>query len=114
MDLVTDYPFTGRLVEDMENKIRNTLNEIYFGKTKDIVNGLRSVLPLADANKTRDLQVKLSFYYYLSLSSSYVIIMTFTMFICRRSFCKPFTKRMRARPTEIQRTPVHETLIQSL
>ena len=22
----------GRLVEDMENKIRNTLNEIYFGK----------------------------------------------------------------------------------
>lgn len=25
----------------MENKIRSTLNEIYFGKTKDIVNGLR-------------------------------------------------------------------------
>ena len=32
----------------MENKIRNTLNEIYFGKTKDIVNGLRSVTPLPD------------------------------------------------------------------
>uniref|UniRef100_A0A5F5PR53 F-actin-capping protein subunit beta n=1 Tax=Equus caballus TaxID=9796 RepID=A0A5F5PR53_HORSE len=32
----------GRLVEDMENKIRSTLNEIYFGKTKDIVNGLRA------------------------------------------------------------------------
>lgn len=32
----------------MENKIRNTLNEIYFGKTKDIVNGLRSVVPLPD------------------------------------------------------------------
>merc|ERR1712106_323280 len=48
-----------RLVEDMENKIRNTLNEIYFGKTKDIVNGLRSVVPLADANKTRDLQKEL-------------------------------------------------------
>jgi len=31
----------GRMVEDMENKIRNTLNEIYFGKTRDIVNGLR-------------------------------------------------------------------------
>ena len=29
----------GRLVEEMENKIRNTLNEIFFGKTKDIVNG---------------------------------------------------------------------------
>lgn len=25
----------------MENKIRSTLNEIYFGKTKDIVNDLR-------------------------------------------------------------------------
>merc|ERR1711909_48201 len=49
----------GRLVEDMENKIRNTLNEIYFGKTKDIVNGLRSVVPLADANKSRELQSEL-------------------------------------------------------
>jgi len=38
----------GRMVEDMENKIRNTLNEIYFGKTKDIVNGLRSNQSLSD------------------------------------------------------------------
>lgn len=38
----------GRMVEDMENKIRNTLNEIYFGKTKDIVNGLRSIQSLVD------------------------------------------------------------------
>lgn len=35
----------------MENKIRNTLNEIYFGKTKDIVNGLRSIQSLADTNQ---------------------------------------------------------------
>ncbi|XP_065431201.1 F-actin-capping protein subunit beta isoform X4 [Chrysemys picta bellii] len=41
----------GRLVEDMENKIRSTLNEIYFGKTKDIVNGLRSVQTFADKSK---------------------------------------------------------------
>ena len=33
----------GRMIEDMENKIRSTLNEIYFGKTKDIVNGVRFV-----------------------------------------------------------------------
>lgn len=33
---LTDLPS-----QDMENKIRSTLNEIYFGKTKDIVNGLR-------------------------------------------------------------------------
>ncbi|XP_055299550.1 F-actin-capping protein subunit beta [Sitodiplosis mosellana] len=38
----------GRMVEDMENKIRNTLNEIYFSKTKDIVNGLRSIQSLSD------------------------------------------------------------------
>lgn len=39
------------MVEDMENKIRNTLNEIYFGKTKDIVNGLRSIQSLSDTQK---------------------------------------------------------------
>ena len=49
-------------MEDMENKIRNTLNEIYFGKTRDIVNGLRSVVPLSDANKTKDLQVSFTLY----------------------------------------------------
>ena len=27
--------------KEMENKMRNTLNDIYFGKTKDIVNALR-------------------------------------------------------------------------
>lgn len=46
----------GRLVEDMENKIRNTLNEIYFGKTKDIVNGLRSVQLLPDKRQQQALQ----------------------------------------------------------
>ncbi|XP_041378184.1 F-actin-capping protein subunit beta-like [Gigantopelta aegis] len=38
----------GKLVEEMENKIRSTMNIVYFGKTKDIVNGLRSITPLAD------------------------------------------------------------------
>lgn len=38
----------GRMVEDMENKMRFTLNEIYFGKTRDILNGLRSIMPLPD------------------------------------------------------------------
>lgn len=50
----------GRMVEDMENKIRNTLNEIYFGKTKDIVNGLRSVQPLADQKQQAMLQQDLA------------------------------------------------------
>ena len=57
MRIRTHFLSEGRLVEDMENKIRNTLNEIYFGKTKDIVNGLRSVQPLAEANSQVVLQV---------------------------------------------------------
>lgn len=40
----------------MENKIRSTLNEIYFGKTKDIVNGLRSVQTFADKSKQEALK----------------------------------------------------------
>ena len=50
----------GRLVEDMENKIRNTLNEIYFGKTKDIVNGLRSVQPLSEQRQQNALRQELA------------------------------------------------------
>ncbi|GIY77857.1 f-actin-capping protein subunit beta [Caerostris darwini] len=46
----------GKLVEDMENKIRNTLNEIYFGKTKDIVNGLRSMQSLTEQRQQADLR----------------------------------------------------------
>ncbi|CAH0720469.1 unnamed protein product, partial [Brenthis ino] len=46
----------GRMVEDMENKIRNTLNDIYFGKTKDIVNGLRSTVPANVARQKAALQ----------------------------------------------------------
>jgi len=38
----------GRLVEDMENRLRQTIEIIYFGKTKDIVNELRqsTAIPL--------------------------------------------------------------------
>lgn len=50
----------GRLVEDMENKIRNTLNEIYFSKTKDIVNSLRSVQPLTERNQQQALKQDLA------------------------------------------------------
>ena len=42
----------------MENKIRLTLNEIYFGKTRDIVNGLRSVQPLGSTRKMEEIQVQ--------------------------------------------------------
>lgn len=45
----------GHLVEDMENKIRNTLNNIYFDKTRDIVNSLRSSQPLSDHKKQQEM-----------------------------------------------------------
>ena len=35
----------------MENKIRSQINEIYFGKTKDIVNGLRSTAALSEGKQ---------------------------------------------------------------
>ncbi|KAJ2641862.1 F-actin-capping protein subunit beta, partial [Coemansia sp. RSA 1287] len=43
----------GRMVEDMEFKMRNSLQEVYFGKTHDIVNGLRSAADLGET-KTRE------------------------------------------------------------
>lgn len=46
----------GRMVEDMENKIRNTLNDIYFGKTNTIVSGLRTCQPLTDKNQQEALK----------------------------------------------------------
>jgi len=60
-----DYPVSdaaphvsniGKMVEDMEIKLRTTLEQIYFGKTKDIVNELRSVLSTAILNQRKDLQ----------------------------------------------------------
>lgn len=46
----------GRLVEEMENKIRSTMNNIYFGKTKDIVNGLRQTEALSDVKQRETLR----------------------------------------------------------
>jgi len=50
----------GKMVEEMENKMRSTLNDIYFGKTKDIVNCLRSVQSRADAKKMDVVQSELA------------------------------------------------------
>merc|ERR1712176_1682889 len=50
----------GKLVEEHENKIRHTLNEIYFGKSRDIVHGLRSTEPLKDERQKRELAAALN------------------------------------------------------
>ncbi|KAJ2538262.1 F-actin-capping protein subunit beta [Coemansia sp. RSA 1933] len=46
----------GRMVEDMEFKMRNSLQEVYFSKTHDIVNGLRSATDLNEAKNRERLQ----------------------------------------------------------
>lgn len=43
----------GRTVEDMETRMRNLLQEVYFGKAKDVVGDLRSIQPLSEAEKDR-------------------------------------------------------------
>jgi len=50
---------TGRIIEDMEIKMRGLLQEVYFGKTKDIVYDLRSVEDLERTRRQRDLQKEL-------------------------------------------------------
>ncbi|KAF9223738.1 F-actin capping protein, beta subunit [Gyrodon lividus] len=50
---------TGKMVEEMEIKMRNLLQEVYFGKTRDIVYDLRSVDDLDKARKQRELQKEL-------------------------------------------------------
>lgn len=46
----------GKMVEDMENKMRSTLDQIYFSKTRDIVNDLRSAQSQADKEKQHNIQ----------------------------------------------------------
>jgi len=46
----------GKMVEDMEIRLRTTLEQIYFGKTKDIANELRSATSTSVLNQRKDLQ----------------------------------------------------------
>ncbi len=63
-----EYPFDannthvkniGRMIEELENKLRNHINLIYFGKTKDICNTLRSVPSLAVERERRQFSDKI-------------------------------------------------------
>lgn len=49
----------GRIIEDIEGKIRNQLQEIYFGKMEDIVNHLRSTDDLEASRNAKKLQEEL-------------------------------------------------------
>jgi len=46
----------GKMVEEMEFKLRQTLETIYFGKTKDIVNQLRTIVGTQQLNAQNALQ----------------------------------------------------------
>ena len=46
----------GQLVEDMELKMRNLLQEVYVGKARDVVGDLRSVGSLSEGARDRDAQ----------------------------------------------------------
>ena len=43
-DLSSHIVNIGQMVEKMENNIRSTLDTIYFGRTRDIVNETRSLV----------------------------------------------------------------------
>lgn len=43
----------GKLVEDMELKMRNLLQEVYFGKAKDVVGDLRSIPMLTETAREK-------------------------------------------------------------
>lgn len=46
----------GRMVEEMEIKMRHLLRDVYFGKTKDTVNDLRSIDSLTESRKQQAIQ----------------------------------------------------------
>jgi capping protein beta len=54
----------GRLVEEMETKMRNLLQEVYFGKARDVVGDLRSMRSLSevegDKKQHREVMSKIS------------------------------------------------------
>ena len=50
----------GRFVEDMESKMRHSIQDIYFGKTKDIIGELRSLTDLEEAKKQAAIQSELA------------------------------------------------------
>ncbi|KAJ4477391.1 F-actin-capping protein subunit beta [Lentinula aciculospora] len=50
---------TGKMIEEMEIKMRNLLQEVYFGKTRDIIYDLRSIDDLEKTRRQRELQKEL-------------------------------------------------------
>lgn len=50
----------GSMIEDIESKLRNVLNEVYFGKTRDIIGDLRTVTAISETASQNKLQTELT------------------------------------------------------
>eukprot|EP01096_Ripella_sp_DP13-Kostka_P003664 TRINITY_DN154_c0_g1_i1.p2 TRINITY_DN154_c0_g1~~TRINITY_DN154_c0_g1_i1.p2 ORF type:complete len:293 (-),score=153.64 TRINITY_DN154_c0_g1_i1:102-920(-) len=50
----------GRMVENMENKLRSTIEIVYFGRTKDIANELRQVVNASELKRRQQAQKDIS------------------------------------------------------
>ncbi|OLY80486.1 F-actin-capping protein subunit beta [Smittium mucronatum] len=58
-DISSHITNIGKFVEDMEFKLRGSIQDVYFCKTKDIVNDLRSTQSQSKLKKHREIQGEL-------------------------------------------------------
>lgn len=50
----------GSIIEDVESKLRNVLNEVYFGKTRDIIGDLRTITAISETTSQNKLHSELT------------------------------------------------------
>jgi capping protein beta len=48
----------GRLIEDMENRLRNTVDVVYFGRTQEVLSYLREIRGTKEAKERAAAQKK--------------------------------------------------------
>ena len=46
----------GKMIEDMEYRLRQTIEQIYFSKTKEVFSNLRTTLPVSELERRRNAQ----------------------------------------------------------
>lgn len=46
----------GRMIEDMEFRLRQTIEQIYFSKTKEVFSNLRTTIPVSEIERRRNAQ----------------------------------------------------------
>lgn len=59
MNAMTHVSNVGKMIEEHERSIRNSLSEIYLGKSKDILNEIRIVNGVGEQSKKINLQQEL-------------------------------------------------------